>query len=83
MAPSQAEIRVGAQGRVVIPVELRRELNIDQGETLVARVDADRLILEKRESVLKRLQSRFASVPSTVSLADELIAERRAEASLE
>ncbi len=54
-------------------------MNIDQGETLVARVEADRLILEKRYAVLKRLQTRFAVVPTTVSLVDELIAERRAE----
>lgn len=80
MALTQAEIRVGEQGRVVIPAEIRRVMNIEVGSALVARVEADRLILEKRESVLKRLQSRFASIPPEVSVVEELIAERRTEA---
>jgi hypothetical protein len=36
-------------------------------------------VLEKREAVLKRLLQRFEHVPTEVSLADELIAERRSE----
>jgi antitoxin PrlF len=80
MALSHAEIRVGEQGRIVIPAEIRRALAIDIGSTLVARIDHDRLVLEKREAVLERLQSRFANVPVGVSLAEELMAERRAEA---
>jgi hypothetical protein len=38
-----------------------------------------RLVLEKREAVLKRLFQRFEQIPIDVSLADELIAERRSE----
>lgn len=80
MAHTQAEVRVGEQGRVVIPAEIRRVLNLEVGSALIARVEADHLILEKRESVLNRLQSRFAAIPVEVNLAGELIAERRAEA---
>ena len=47
---------------------------------MVARVDDGRLVLEKREHILARVQSWFAKVPRKVSLADELIAERREEA---
>jgi antitoxin PrlF len=83
MASSQSELRVGEQGRIVIPVEIRRALSIDIGSTLVARVEKDKLILEKRDAVLQRLQSRFKKIPAGVSLADELIAERRAEAAHE
>jgi hypothetical protein len=36
-------------------------------------------VLEKREAVLKRLLQRFEHVPNEVSLADELIAERRSD----
>lgn len=39
------------------------------------------LILEKRESIRQRLKARFANIPAEVSLADELIADRRCEAS--
>jgi antitoxin PrlF len=83
MASSHRELRVGEQGRIVIPVEIRRALSIDIGSTLVARVEKDKLILEKRDAVLQRLQSRFKKIPAGVSLADELIAERRAEAAHE
>lgn len=36
-----------------------------------------------REEVLRRLRSRFAHIPAEISLADELIAERRAESGRE
>jgi bifunctional DNA-binding transcriptional regulator/antitoxin component of YhaV-PrlF toxin-antitoxin module len=54
-------------------------LGIAPGDVLVAVVDDQRLVLEKREAVLGRLRKRFAHIPEGVSLADELIAERRAE----
>ncbi len=76
----QARVNVGPQGRVVIPARLRRILAIDQGDTLVARVEDGRIVLEKREQVLARLRRRFEKVPREVSLANELISERREEA---
>lgn len=79
----QARVNVGPQGRVVIPARLRRILAIDQGDTLVARVEDGRLVLEKREQVLARLRRRFEKVPREVSLANELISERREEAQRE
>lgn len=75
-----AEVRVGPQGRVVIPAELRRALRLEQGEVLVGRVENDRLVLERRATILERLQARFADrVPPGMSLADELVADRRDE----
>jgi hypothetical protein len=50
------------------------------GDTLIARVEAGHLILEKPEAILERIQARFRGIPPDVSLVDELIAERRAEA---
>jgi AbrB family looped-hinge helix DNA binding protein len=76
----QAEVRMGPQGRVVIPAALRRKLGLDPGVVLVARAEEDRLVLERREAVLARLRARFAVVPPHVDLADELISERREEA---
>ena len=72
-------VTVGLQGRLVIPSEIRRELGIGPGDVLLALVEDQRLVLEKREAVLKRLLQRFERVPAEVSLADELIAERRSE----
>ena len=76
----QARVNVGPQGRVVIPARIRRELSIGAGDTLVARVVDGRIVLEKRAEVLARVKKRFAGIPGGVSLADELISERREEA---
>jgi AbrB family looped-hinge helix DNA binding protein len=78
-APS-LPVRLGPQGRLVVPVELRRELGLEEGSELAIRSDGRRLILEPRTEVLRRLRRRFAQVPEGVSLADELVAERRDEA---
>ncbi len=76
---ASTKVPVGPQGRLVIPSELRRRLGIAPGDVLIAMVEDGRLVLEKREAVLQRLRRRFAHVPAGVSLADELIAERRTE----
>lgn len=66
---------------MVIPVEVRRELHLKSGETLVVRVEGDRLVLERPRAALARLQRAFEqAVPADVSLVDELLAERKAEA---
>lgn len=80
MASSENEVQVGAQGRVVIPAALRKALKLKPGDHLVARKVGESLVLERRETVEKRLRARFRHVPKDISLADELIAERRAEA---
>ncbi|MGB5613761.1 MAG: hypothetical protein WBM63_05430 [Sedimenticolaceae bacterium] len=40
-------------------------------------------MLERCENLVKRLQARFTNVPREISLVDELITERQAEAALE
>jgi bifunctional DNA-binding transcriptional regulator/antitoxin component of YhaV-PrlF toxin-antitoxin module len=80
LLPRPNQVQIGPQGRLVVPVELRRELGFTPGETLVARIEEGRLVLEKPANVLRRLRSRFAKVPAGVDLAGELIAERRQEA---
>jgi AbrB family looped-hinge helix DNA binding protein len=82
LSPS-VEVHLGRQGRLVIPALLRRSLGFEEGDALVAREDAGRLVLEKPEMIKQRLRARFAMVPSDRSLVNELIAERRAEAKRE
>ena len=74
-----ADVRLGAQGRVVVPSPIRKALGFRSGETLVARVEDDRLVIEKPESVERRILDRFRKIRDR-SLADELVAERREEA---
>lgn len=77
------EIQLGAQGRIVIPAELRKALHLQPGDRLIARQVDDSIVLERREVIESRLVARFAKIPGDVQLADELIAERRAESAAE
>jgi AbrB family looped-hinge helix DNA binding protein len=74
------EVRVGPQGRIVIPAGLRQVLGFHPGTPLVALPENGTLILQRREDVLARLKARFATIPADVDLAAELLAHRRAEA---
>jgi AbrB family looped-hinge helix DNA binding protein len=79
---SPLPVRLGPQGRLVVPAELRRELGLDEGAELAIRSDGRRLILEPRAEVLRRLRRRFAAA-GDVSLADLLSAARDDEARTE
>ena len=74
-----AAVQLGAQGRVVVPAPIRKALGFRPGETLVARVEDDHLVIEKPASVERRIRDRFRKSGGR-SLAEELIAERREEA---
>jgi AbrB family looped-hinge helix DNA binding protein len=80
MAHAHARVQVGPQGRLVIPADIRRELGIEAGDQLTARVEGRRLVLESPEDVLRALQDEVQAAAGGRSLVDELIAERRAEA---
>jgi AbrB family looped-hinge helix DNA binding protein len=75
---SDTLLKVGPKGRVVIPAPIRRQLGLHEGSELVAVLEDDGVLLLPREAIRKQLRSLFRDMPS--SLADELIAERRAAA---
>lgn len=70
-------LKVSEEG-ILIPSEVRKELGLKVGNELIVTVEGDRLILENPKTVLADLKSLF--IDCDVSLADELIADRRAEA---
>lgn len=67
----------------MIPAKLRKALNLKVGDRLVARKVGESLVLERREAIEQRLWDMYSDIPKDVSLAGELIAERRTEAQLE
>jgi antitoxin PrlF len=83
MSSSPVPVRLGPQGRLVVPVKLRRELGLEDGSELAIHSEGRRLILEPRSEVLRRVRGRFAVVSDDVSLSDELLADRRAESDRE
>lgn len=54
-----------------------------EGDELVAHAEGERLILERRETLLEDLRQELRDATGDRSLVDELIAERRREAERE
>lgn len=74
-----------SNGRTVIPVALRLQLDIREGDQLIWAARDGELIATTRRAQLRKAQSMFQEyVPAGApSLADELIAERRAASETE
>lgn len=69
---------------MVIPADLRRELGVIPGATLMAHIERGRLVLETPAHILRDLQDQIARTRTgTGSAVEGLIAERRAEAEQE
>ena len=74
-------VKVDASGRLVIPKVQREQLGIPDGGELRLTVEDGELRATTRLAALRRIQRRMAELaPPGVSLTDELIADRRAEA---
>lgn len=82
---AQAQVTASPDGRVTIPAPVRRAAGIEAGQRLVAYVEDGRVVLEEWGHLLRRVQARVAASTAghAGSAADELIAERRAEAARE
>jgi AbrB family looped-hinge helix DNA binding protein len=76
--------KVDSQGRVLIPAAIREAMKMKPGGHVAMYLDEDGLHLVTREFTREQLRREIAAhVPEGVSLADELIADRRAEAARE
>ena len=62
---SVINVRLGLNGRVVIPARARHSLHIKEGDSLLLTVDeaSGRLILETEEAVVKRLRALVGPPP--------------------
>ena len=77
-------IALGERGRLVLPAQLRRRLNLHPGDRLIVSIDPDgeiRLVSAREQA--RRLRGLYGGLAPGRSLAGELIAERRAEAARE
>ena len=69
-----------SHGRTVIPAALREQLGIKDGDQLIWEVRDGELLVTTRVAQLRRAQALIHRyVPESVSLADELITERRVD----
>jgi bifunctional DNA-binding transcriptional regulator/antitoxin component of YhaV-PrlF toxin-antitoxin module len=77
-------LNVTEDGRVIIPAEALAELGIKASGRVSATVVEGEVVLDTLDAAIKRAQAYYRQfIPEGVSLVDELIAERRAEATRE
>ena len=77
-------LKLGPDGRVLIPADWRQAMELEDNDTLVAHLEDGELRLHGPSVGLSKAQAilrRF--VPEGVSLADELIEDRRREVAAE
>ena len=68
-------------GRILVPAAIRRAMRLEKGDTVLLELHGDELRVRSAAAALRRLQESLRDkIPPGVSLVDELIAERRAEA---
>ena len=72
-----ATLRLGKQGRLVIPADIRTALGLSPGDLLHLHLSGQHLVIERQQDAVAELRRLAASVPKARSLVDELLAERR------
>ena len=76
--------RIDSSGRIVLPLPLRNEKQLESGDELIVTLEDGDVVLRTYDQVIARLQKQFSeTIPDGVSLVDELLADRRREAQLE
>jgi AbrB family looped-hinge helix DNA binding protein len=75
-----ATLRLGKQGRLVIPAEIREALGLSPGDQMHIRLDGPRIVMERPADAIEEIRELGRGKATNRSLVDELLAERRAEA---
>ncbi|MEJ7798785.1 MAG: AbrB/MazE/SpoVT family DNA-binding domain-containing protein [Solirubrobacteraceae bacterium] len=79
------QVTVGDRGRIVLPAAVRSQLGLQAGTRMLLSTEADgSLRLRPYRAVADKSRGLLADLaPDDVSMVDELLAERRAEAARE
>lgn len=72
--------KLASNGRVVIPIEVRKALDLTAGEEFEVVLEQNEIRLIPRSSIVDYVMDHLQSGVSDRSLVDELIEERRREA---
>lgn len=81
---ASARVKLGTNGRLVIPAPLRRALGVEAGDTLILESEGGALNVRSLDDTVRHAQSLVAKyLRAGESLADELIEDRRQEAARE
>jgi bifunctional DNA-binding transcriptional regulator/antitoxin component of YhaV-PrlF toxin-antitoxin module len=81
---NRIKLKVGPEGRVLIPASIRTAMGAEEGGQLLAWLEHGELRLVSPKIAMRRAQELVRElIPGDDSLADELIADRRREAAEE
>jgi AbrB family looped-hinge helix DNA binding protein len=73
-------VQLGDRGRLVLPAEIRKRLNLREGDELIVTLQPDgSLRLTSPGQIVRETRGLYRTRAGRRSLADELIADRRAE----
>ena len=76
--------KLNEEGRLVIPAAYRKRYGLENGQEVMLKATQEGLLIATFDQALERFQADVAAlVGPNVSLADELIADRRQEAATE
>ncbi len=77
---NSVKTKISNGGRIVIPVAYRKQLDINPGDDVVLTLEEGEIRLITARQAVKRAQRLVRRyIPESVSLAEELIQERREE----
>lgn len=79
-------LSLGANGRLLLPSILRQRLHLAEGDRLVVQLEEEgsKLVMAKFQNDITRAEGLYqAFAPSSGSIVDELIAERRQQVVVE
>ena len=80
----EVSVELYNNGRVTIPTQIRKLLNMKGGDELIFRVEDDTLTVLTEEQLLAEARAAYkADAPTGYNAVDEIIAERRLEAAKE
>ncbi len=77
-------LQIDKSGRILLPLELRKEEHLKTGDTLVLRKINNEMYLLKFEDVIKEIHEAFASKKRAgLSMTDEVLKMRKKELEIE
>lgn len=79
MANNRSLTKIAEGGRLVIPAEYRRALNLEVGDEVVCLLDEGEIRIIPRQEALRRAQNIVGRYVKARSLVDELISQRKEE----
>lgn len=79
MANQKNMTKITEGGRVIIPVEYRRALNLEVGDEVVCILDEGEMRIIPRQEAFRRAQNIIRQYVKSRSLAAEVISQRKEE----